>query len=133
MYEMYNKEIFLDISKCKERHMNKLAAKIDKYELENPIAYMGASEFENPNIQQAYSSFNVVSSNGQSQAVKFVKALEEKHIAEVGNFMLQVEGNTDILNIYNLCLNESQNHLDEILNNKGLDHIKRLFDPVREM
>lgn len=133
MYYMYNKEKFLEISKCKERHMNKLAAKIDKYELNNPLDYMGAKEFDNPSIQQAYNNFNTASSNGQSQAQKFIKALEEKHIAEIGNFLQQLDGNSDLVTIYNLCLKESQNHLNDILNSKGLADIKKIFDPVREL
>lgn len=134
MYDVYNKDAFYDIYKSKERHMNKLAARIDKYELDNPITYMGDEEFENYTLHQIYSNFLSENQSGLSNALKFVKSMEEQHIADVEGFLAQLEGNTDITSIYNLCLTESKNHLEIILiEYKGGAHVQKPFDLVREL
>lgn len=134
-YDIYNDEVFMDISKCKERHMNKLSARIDKYELENPIAYLADNEFENSNLQQVYNSFIASGHNGLPQALNFLKSLEEQHIDDIEGFVAHLDDNGDILSVYNLCLNESQEHLDLILGfskiAKGFEDIIKPFDPVR--
>jgi len=134
MYDVYNKDIFYDIYKSKERHTNKLAAQIDKYELDNPITNMGDEEFENYNLQQIYSNFLSISQSGLPNVLKFVKTMEEQHIAEVEGFIAQLEGNTDITSIYNLCLTESINHLEILLiEYKGGAHVQKPFDFIREL
>lgn len=134
MYDVYNKETFNDIYRSKKRHMNLLAARIDKYELDNPITNMGDEEFENYNLEQIYSNFLSVSHSGMPNALKFIKSMEEQHIADLEGFLAQLDGNSDITNIYNMCLTESKNHLEIILiDYKGDSDVKALFDFVREL
>ena len=130
MYEKHQVELFKTISECKERHMNLLAVRFDKYEVENPTANTAEDEFENSSIQQIYNDFIKTT----LPLVSYVKALEEQHIVDVQSSMSQLEGNGDIMNVYNLILTESQTHLGAILiYTKGFEDVMKPFDTIREL
>ncbi|MCD4729711.1 MAG: DUF2202 domain-containing protein [Bacteroidales bacterium] len=134
MYEEHEVELFRTISESKEQHMNLLAGRIDKYEVENPIAYTAEDEFEDYSLQQIYNDFLEARQPDLTKALTYIQALEEQHIADVGNSMSQLEGNGDIVNVYNLVLTESQTHLDAILSyTKGLIDIIEPFESIREL
>lgn len=134
LYEEHQVELFGTISESKEQHMNLLAGRIDKYEVENPIAYTAEDEFEDISLQQIYNDFIATRQPDLIEALTYLRALEEQHIVDVGNSISQMEGNGDIVNVYNLILVESQAHLDAIMGyTKGLIDIIEPFDSLREL
>lgn len=134
MYDSYQTELFKTIADSKKQHMILLGIRLDKYDVENPTAYMTEDEFANSSLQQAYDEFIAERPNDLTQSMLYLKGLEEEHIAALENTLLQVEGNGDIVNVYNLCLEESKANLDEIIGyTKGFRDIMKPFDPVREL
>ena len=133
MFDSYQEDLFATISACKQKHLTLLSARIDKYDVENPIAYMAEDEFSDGSLQQIYDDFIAERPTNQIESLIYLKAMEEKHIADIENSVSQVEGNGDIVTVYNLCLAESEAHLSEILGyTKGFRDIIKPFDPIRE-
>lgn len=134
MYNTYQTDLFKAIADCKEKHMTLIAVRLDKYDVENPIAYLGEDQYANTSLQQAYDEFVAERPTDLTQSMLYLKGLEEEHITCIETSLAQIEGNEDIVNVYNLCLIETQAHLDEIIGyTKGIRDIIKPFDPVREL
>lgn len=134
MYDTYDNYLFKTIMDCKEKHMTLLSARLDKYGLENPVAYLGDGVFSNSSFQQIYDTFIEEGQIDLTESMMYLKNMEEKHIIDIENTLSKTEGNLDVVKVYNICLVESKAHLDEILIfTKGMDLTKKLFDPIREL
>ena len=133
MFDTYQDEMFACISACKEKHLALLTVRIDRYDIENPLAYLGEDEYSDASLQQIYDEFIAERPTNLVESMMYLKAVEEQNIADIENSVAQVKGNSDIVTVYNLCLVESQAHLSEILGfTKGLKDIMKPFDPIRE-
>jgi len=135
MYQDYHVELFQTIYQSKENHLNLLESRIDRYDVPNPIAYTSEDEFEDSSLQQIYDEFLATRLVDLSEAIIYVKNMEEQHIAYVETAVLQVNGHADIVSVYNLILEESQTHLDALLGfaKKGYTNMIKPYDPYKEM
>lgn len=134
MHDTYQTDLFKAIADCKEKHMILFGVRLSKYDVEDPTAYMADDQFASSELQQAYDDFIAERPTDLTQSMLYLKGLEEDHIACIETSLAQIEGNGDIVNVYNLCLIETQAHLDEIIGyTKGFRDIIKPFDPVREL
>jgi hypothetical protein len=132
IHSRHDKPVFLELSQAKAQHMNLLSAKIDKYDLENPIGSMGHDEFQNPLIQGDYNTFLSYENLTLVDAIIYSKALEESTIADLEILLENVKGNDDLAQAYRQILEISQSNLDALaLETKGLIDIAVWYDPVK--
>jgi len=134
LYDDHQLEIFNTYAGNKERHMNLLAVRLHKYDMENTIANLPYGDFSNASLQQTYNNFIASGQRSLAGAINYTKAMEENHIVEVEQTIEALDGNSDILSIYNMILSDSENYLEVILDfDKSLNHLKSPFNLVREL
>lgn len=134
MFQEYNVELFQSIYQAKESHLSLLSSKIDKYDVHNPLVYSAENEFENSSLQLVYDDFLAKKLIYEIEALNFVKNMEERHINYVETTVSQVDGNDDIVSVYNVILLGSQAHLDALLGfASGYTDLIKPYDPYKEM
>ncbi|MBN2174050.1 MAG: DUF2202 domain-containing protein [Bacteroidales bacterium] len=115
MYRWNNNDIFAQIRLGKAEHLSLLSLKIDKYGLENPIAFSSEGEYQNTSLQEAYNDFKAKGVLNNSDAIEYGKSLEESLIGELGAVIGEVSGNSDLVQVYNKILTESKAHLEVLI------------------
>jgi hypothetical protein len=134
LYDDHQLEIFDTYAGNKERHMNLLAVRLHKYDMENTTVNLPYGEFNNSSLQQTYNSFIASGQRSLAAAINYTQAMEENHVVIVEQSIAALDGNSDILSIYNMILSDSENYLDLVLDfSKSLNHLKSPFPIVREL
>lgn len=107
-YELYGKQIFLNISESEQRHMDAMLRLIKFYGLEDP-AKVGIGEFKNEELKELYDNLMLMATDLIS-ALEAGVLIEETDIEDITALMEQTEVK-NILQVYGNLLNGSENHL----------------------
>lgn len=107
-YELYGKQIFLNISESEQRHMDAMLRLIKFYGLEDP-AKVEIGEFKNEELKELYDNLMLMGTDLIS-ALEVGVLIEETDIEDITALMEQTEVK-NILQVYGNLLNGSENHL----------------------
>ena len=110
LHERWGLEIFQNIARSEQTHMDAVQALIAYYELDDPAAGKGVGEFENTALQGLYD--DLVEQGGRSllQALEVGAAIEEIDIIDLQEYIAQTD-KVDIQRVYENLLRGSENHL----------------------
>ena len=89
MYDTYQTDLFKAIADCKAKHMILLGVRLNKYDVEDPTAYMAEDQFASSELQQAYDDFIAERPTDLTQSILYLKGLEEGHIARIETSLAQ--------------------------------------------
>ncbi len=110
LYQKWGLQIFSNIARSEQTHMDAVKLLIDKYGLEDPAAGKGVGEFTNATLQKLYNRLVELGSKSEVDALKVGAMIEEidildlqKHIAETNK--------QDIKLVYENLMKGSRNHL----------------------
>ncbi|MCK5719679.1 MAG: DUF2202 domain-containing protein [Thiomargarita sp.] len=121
LYEVWQTQIFTNISQAEQRHMEQIKALMDGYELpDSALEEIGL--FANSDIQALYDSLIERGSISQLEAFQVGALVEEVDIADLENAIAETE-NPALEKLYTNLMNGSYSHLRSFVRNiESLDN-----------
>lgn len=109
LFEMYDINVFNNISKAEQQHMDKILTLLKKYEIEDPsIDKIG--EFSNQTLQQLYNDLIEQGSESEIAAFTVGITIEDLDIKDLDEFTLETT-DSEIITVYNALNCGSRNHM----------------------
>jgi len=121
-------ELYSDLCSCDGKLMADLEAIFDKYRIENPVADAKVGFYVDDVIQAKYNEYIKLSNTKSSQILEFAKAMEIQSQKLIEKHQNYLEGNEDILELYELMLIESKYQMQSI-NDKLTHRIPEVHQP----
>ena len=110
LYEKWGANIFNNISKSEQRHMDMVKVLLDKYNLTDPITNDSIGVFTDENLQKLYNDLVAQGSDSLVDALRVGATIEDVDIYDLENAMSETE-NADIIEVYTKLRNGSENHM----------------------
>ncbi len=110
LYNQWHSQVFSNISRSEQMHMDMVLGLIEKYGLDDPAAGKGLGEFTNPELQALYDQLIAQGSQSLADALKVGAAIEEIDILDLQARLDQTD-NADIQQVYRNLMAGSENHL----------------------
>jgi hypothetical protein len=110
LYEDWDRQIFQNIARSEERHMEAVKTLLAKYDLIDPVIDDAIGAFSNPDIQNLYLEFVQKGRISLIQALYVGAVIEDLDIFDLEEF-IQVADNVDIQTVYQNLLKGSRNHM----------------------
>ncbi len=108
LYNKWELQIFQNIARSEQRHMDMVKVLIDRYGLEDPAKERGV--FTNPELQALYDELIERGSRSLEEALKVGALIEEVDIKDLKEWLSKVD-NADIIQVYENLMRGSRNHL----------------------
>ena len=108
--EIWDTNIFTNISQSEQPHMDEVQLLIDKYGLTDPVEGNENGLFENTTLQQLYDGLIAQGSASEIEALRVGAAIEEIDILDLEKYLAQTS-NVDIQQVYGDLLTGSMKHL----------------------
>jgi len=108
--EQWDVQVFQNIARSEQRHMDAVATLLDRYGLEDPAANKAIGEFTNPDLQALYDELVAQGSTSLADALKVGAAIEEIDILDLKDYIAKTD-NEDIQQVYERLMAGSENHL----------------------
>jgi len=109
LYDLYQDDVFLNISKAEQKHMDKMLKLLDTYDLPDP-ATNERGAFNNVELQTLYNQLIVQSDSSLIEALKVGATIEDVDLFDIRAFINRAE-RKDILNTYDKLDCGSENHM----------------------
>ena len=137
LHDLYQVNIFENISGAEERHMDALLCLINKYDLEDPVKTNDMGVFQNSDLQELYNTLVNKGAAKISEAYMVGAMVEELDIYNLMN-LSQKTDNEDINAVFDDLTRGSRNHLrafNKKLTNSGIMYkpqyiTQTLFDEI---
>ena len=115
-YEIWGQRVFTNIAAAELTHTNAVLALLDRYEIPDP-ASTEPGVFNNMELQNLHDYLLAVGSSSYINALIAAAIVEEVDILDLEAYLLDVEGNDDIVMVYQNLLSGSRNHLRAYVRN----------------
>lgn len=116
LYNKWSVNIFTNISKSEQTHMDAILMLLNKYSLTDPVASNTVGVFSNPVLQNLYSQLVAQGNASLLDAYKVGATIEDLDIFDLTN-SLTVADNQDIGLVYNSLTKGSRNHMRSFYKN----------------
>lgn len=113
-YNMYGLNVFANIARSEQQHMDSVKVLLDRYELPDPASAQ-PGVFTDPNLQALYDQLMAQGGVSLAEAVKVGALIEEVDIQDLYD-RLAVIDNADIREVFTNLLKGSGNHLRAFVN-----------------
>ncbi len=124
LYERWGAQIFENIAKSEQRHMDAVKTLIDKYSLNDPIKTDTRGVFTNKDLQALYNKLISEGSKNLIDALKVGATIEDVDIYDL-NKAIERTDNKDVKTVYENLKRGSYNHMRAFvkqLNKEGSDY-----------
>ncbi len=111
MYELWNSQIFQNISESELTHTDAVLLLIDRYNLTDPVGISGVGVFKNETLQELYTDLTAEGAKGLIDALTVGAVIEEIDILDLKDQLSNVVDNQDIELVYDNLMRGSRNHL----------------------
>ncbi len=108
LYDRWGLQIFQNIARSEQRHMDMVKVLIDRYGLEDPAKERGV--FTNPELQALYDELIERGNHSPEEALKVGALIEEVDIKDLKEWLSKAD-NVDIIQVYENLMRGSRNHL----------------------
>lgn len=129
----YGENIFLNIQKSEQTHMDAIAYLFERYEISKPSTLTINGEFENEELQKLYDDLTQIGSKSWVEALKIGALIEEVDIIDLQRIVANDVDNADLAAVYANLINGSKNHLQAFvknLKNQGVTYVPQLLTQV---
>ena len=113
LYELWDAEIFVNISESEQRHVDAIKRLITRYDLVDLVVNDAIGEFANQDFADLYDELVEIGEISLEEALKVGVRIEELDIADLDQ-ALQETSMRSVRRIFQNLLNGSYKHLDEI-------------------
>ncbi len=111
LHEYYNLNVFINIPRSEQQHMDAVKYLLDRYEINDPAEGKVSGEFSNKELQELYNNLIIKGKESAVEALKVGALIEEVDIRDLMNELKERVDNQDIEFVYNNLLKGSKNHL----------------------
>ena len=111
LYELWDAEIFANISESEQRHMDAIKRLVTIFGLEDSVVDDAVGQFTNPYFVGLYDELVLTGSISLEEALKVGVSIEELDIADLNQALLETSKRT-VRRIFLNLLRGSYNHLD---------------------
>ena len=133
LYNQYGLNIFQNISRSEQNHMDAMLSLLNNYSLPDPASPL-PGVFNNQELQGLYNSLIVWGSQSLSAALRVGGTIEEVDILDLEYYLAHTNKN-NIQQVYGNLLRASENHLrafvSTLFNQTGEIYEPLYLDPVR--
>jgi len=116
-YDLYNEQIFKNISNSEQSHINSAGVILEKYDIED-LSLEERGEFTNDILQELYNDLTDLASTSLENALIAGATIEDLDINDLNNFIINTD-HEDIRDMYEKLNCGSRNHLRGFTNNLG--------------
>lgn len=110
LYETWGSQVFSNIARSEQSHMDAVKTLLDRYGIADPAAGNGIGQFSNPDLQALYDDLTAQGQESLAEALKVGALIEEVDIADLIEEDASAE-HSDIQRVYGQLLQGSENHL----------------------
>ena len=110
LYETWGSQVFSNIARSEQSHMDAVKTLLDRYGIADPAAGKDIGEFTDPDLQALYDDLAAQGQESLAEALKVGALIEEVDIADLIEELDAVE-HSDIQRVYGQLLQGSENHL----------------------
>jgi hypothetical protein len=131
MEAKWNVQVFSNISKAEQRHMDAIGCLLDRYNIPDPVGQKPAGVFQNDQLQQLYNTLVAQGNQSKKDALLVGATIEDLDIADLMQRMEKVD-NTDIKAVFGELMKGSRNHLRAFvrnLENNGITYTPQNIKP----
>ena len=114
--DKYNLQVFKNIARAEQTHMNNIALLLDRYGIDNPVADLKPGEFENAKLGDLYNQLINQGSQNEVSALKVGALIEETDIKDLEEG-IKATDNEDIKYVYDVLKSGSYSHLRAFVRN----------------
>ncbi len=111
LYELWDAEIFANISESEQRHMDAIKRLITRYDLVDPVVNDAIGEFANQDFAALYDELVETGEISLEEALNVGVTIEELDIADLEKAMEETSMRS-VRRVFQNLLNGSYNHLD---------------------
>ena len=124
-FEMYNNQVFQNISKAEQQHMESVLTLLEKYNIEDP-SLPNIGEFSIEILQTLYDDLITQGSVSETAALIVGAIIEDLDIYDLDEFKAETT-DPDIIKLYNSLACGSRNHLRSFM--RQLDNLGETYTP----
>jgi len=131
LHGLFNLNVFANIPKSEQQHMDAVKYLLDRYEIKDPAEGKANGEFVNKDLQELYDSLIAKGKVNAAEALKVGALIEEVDIRDLLNELNGSVDNQDIKLVYNNLIKGSKNHLRAftgVLKTYGIDYTPVILD-----
>ncbi|GEM_PF-1777352 len=110
LYEKWGLRIFQNISQSEQRHMDSVAALLEKYGIEDPVTDDQVGVFQDPEIASLYEELVAQGETSVEEALKVGATIEDLDLKDLEDRFARTD-NEDIQHVYEALECGSRNHL----------------------
>ncbi|MEA3404723.1 MAG: DUF2202 domain-containing protein [Pseudomonadota bacterium] len=125
LYETWGMDIFKNIAESEQSHMEAMLVLIEKYALADPNIDDTAGVYSDYHFAEMYEELVQLGSESLEAALRVGIIIEELDIKDIKEIEEEVEGNDDVVMVYEELLKGSRNHLRafwDVFSSKGLTY-----------
>jgi hypothetical protein len=133
LYDSWQKNVFLNIYRAEQKHMEALLRQIEKYELDDPVTDDTAGAFSDDTLVELYLELIDSGDDSLLDAFQVGGRIEEKQIADLESAIAETE-ESSLINAYGNLLAASRNHLRTFVShvtNLGVDYEAQVLDQAK--
>ena len=124
-FDLYGHQIFKNISRSEQMHMNSVNVILEKYDIQD-LSFETRGEFSNDILQELYNDLTGLASKSLQDALVAGATVEDLDINDLNNFIINTN-HQDIKDMYKNLSCGSRNHLRGFNNN--LEYLGVSYDP----
>jgi len=110
LYDKWKLQVFANITRSEQRHMDAVGALLDKYNRPDPVTDPATGVFTDPAMQRLYTALVEQGLQSPEQALQVGATIEDLDIKDLYDLLAQTD-NTDIKTVYQNLAKGSRNHL----------------------
>ncbi|MBN1314998.1 MAG: DUF2202 domain-containing protein [Anaerolineales bacterium] len=110
LYELWEHPSFQNIASSEQSHMDAIMELIERYDLQDAVADLGAGKYSDPELQALYTALTVAGSESLLSALQVGATIEDLDIYNLQNSIVLTD-NADMEHVYQNLMNGSYNHL----------------------
>jgi hypothetical protein len=116
LYEKWDAQVFSNISKAEQRHMDVILCLINKYELTDPVGDNAPGEFENTDLADLYNTLIAQGDQSLTEALRVGAKIEDLDISDLIE-EIDKSDNKDVVAVFEELQKGSRNHLRAFVRN----------------
>ena len=126
MFALGYSKVFDNISRSEQTHTDAILTLLNRYDIPDPVVDNAEGVFINTDLQALYDALILQGSPSLIEALFVGAEIEEIDLIDIQNMVEALEGNQDILIVYESLMKGSRNHLRAFVNNlasQGVDYV----------
>jgi hypothetical protein len=107
----YDLDVFVNIPRAEQRHMDRVGDLLAKYEIADPIGDATVGQFTNPKLQALYNDLVARGQTSVTAALQVGATIEDLDLFDLQQALAHVVDNADIQQVYANLAKGSRNHM----------------------